>query len=92
MLDSGVERVDESCKDIYNVITEMDHVINDLDIQYVALDELNTKFKDINKEIQLVINYSNDVNDNMDKISIFVSQLGVVTNKINQELIKKIKR
>ena len=70
----------------------MDHVINDLDIQYVALDELNTKFKDINKEIQLVINYSNDVNDNMDKISIFVSQLGVVTNKINQELIKKIKR
>ena len=92
ILDSGIEKVNESCKNIYDIISEMDHVINDLDIQYVALDELNTKFKDINKEIQLVINYSNDVNDNMDKISIFVSQLGVVTNKINQELIKKIKR
>lgn len=91
IFDSGIERVDESCKDICNVISEMEHVIDDLDIQYVALDELNTKFKDINKEIQLVINYSNDVNDNMDKISVFVSQLGVVTNKI-QELIKKIKR
>ena len=92
MLDSGIVKVNESCKDIYDVISEMDHIINDLDIQYVALDELNTKFKDINKEIQLVINYSNDVNDNMDKISVFVSQLGVITNRINQEIIKKVKR
>lgn len=92
ILDSGIKRVNESCKDIYGVISEMDHVINDLDIQYVALDKLNTKFKDINKEIQLVINYSNDVNDNMDKISVFVSQLEVIVNRINKEVIKKIKR
>jgi DNA repair ATPase RecN len=92
ILDSGIKRVNESCKDIYDVISEMDYVINDLDIQYVALDKLNTKFKDINKEIQLVINYSNDVNDNMDKISVFVSQLEVVVNRINKEVIKKIKR
>lgn len=92
MLDAGLERINESCKEIYDVISEMNHVVYDLDIQYVALEELNTKFKDINKEIQLVVSYSNDVNDNMDKISVFISQLGVITNKINQRLIKKIKR
>ena len=54
--------------------------------------ELNNKFKAINKDIQMIVNYSDNVHDNMNKISLFITELGDIINKINEKLIMKIKK
>lgn len=85
-LNDGLDKVSNTCKDLNASINNINHIICDLDINYVALDEINTKFKNINKEIQLVINYSNDMNSNMDQLSDYINQLNSIIEKINTEL------
>ena len=67
----------------------MNHIVYDLNIYYIALEEMNDKIKDINKEVKLVVQYSDDVNDNMNQISEFIVQLGELVQKINNGLIYK---
>lgn len=85
-LNDGLDKVSNTCKDLSTSINNINHIICDLDINYVALDEMNTKFKNINKEIQLVLNYSNDMNSNMNQLSDYINQLNSIIEKINTEL------
>ena len=92
ILDNGLETSNTACKDIYNTINKMNDIVYNLDIQYTGLEELNNKFKAINKDIQMIVNYSDNVHDNMNKISLFITELGDIINKINEKLIMKIKK
>ena len=92
ILDNGLETSNTACKDIYNIINKMNDIVYNLDIQYTGLEELNNKFKAINKDIQMIVNYSDNVHDNMNKISLFITELGNIINKINEKLIMKIQK
>jgi len=89
ILDSDLSKNNNSCNEISNIVSEMNHIVYDLNIYYIALEEMNDKIKDINKEVKLVVQYSDDVNDNMNQISEFIVQLGELVQKINNGLVYK---